>query len=164
MGGGIILPIVAAVAPKAEAFLGVSGLTPGAAGIMALLLPILGGVVIALIKAWPTLSLQAINARAALRAEKRTDLDDCRERLDGFGARLDAAEARFHSAEIQVVTIVSAYSIVDAELERTAPASVTLAQARRMLRAAFPTAADIPPHMVELLHPFTVPPATRGVS
>lgn len=87
-------------------------------------------VVLGLIRVWPALSKQAIEARAQIRSERRSDLADCTRRCD------ELAE-RFHALELKLLGALSAYRILDAEVEATAPGSTALAQARLVMSAAF---------------------------
>lgn len=94
-------------------------------------------VIVALIKAWPALAQQAIDARARMRQEKRTDLDDCKVRLDAMSDRLDASEEKQHALELKLVGAIGAYRILDAEVQIIAPESNALTQARALLSLSF---------------------------
>lgn len=107
--------------------------TPGAVGIYSLLVV----VVVALIKAWPVLSLQATAAREKLRAEGRSDLTDCQRRMDELQKELEAVQARVHKLDMKLLGAISAYRILDAEVELTNPLSAALKQARIVMNTAF---------------------------
>jgi len=94
--------------------------------------------VVASIKVWPVLQLQALNARAVLRGEKRDDLHTCQTRLDEMDATLTGAVGRIHSLEIKLLGTVSAYRILEADAD---PASAALIHARVIFREVW----DNPP-------------------
>lgn len=98
---------------------------------------LLGTVALGLIRVWPLLSKQAIEARAQLRKEKRDDLGDCQRRLDDLNTRLDHMEEKFRRSELHLLGAISAYRILDAEVEAANPGSTGLAQARLVMSAAF---------------------------
>lgn len=92
--------------------------------------------ILAIIKAWPVLQLQALNAKAVLRGEKRDDLHTCQTRLDEMDATLSGAVARIHSLEIKLLGTVSAYRILEGDAE---PNSAALLHARVIFREAWDT-------------------------
>jgi hypothetical protein len=96
-----------------------------------------GMVLLGLIRVWPLLSKQAIEARTQLRKEKRDDLGDCQRRLDDVNQRLDNMEEKFRRSELHLLGAISAYRILDAEIEAASPGSTSLAQARLVMSAAF---------------------------
>lgn len=108
-------------------------LTPAGIGIFSLLAVVL----VALIKAWPILQLQAIQAREKLRGEGRNDLSECRERIDKLQAELDGVKGEIHRIEMKLLGAISAYRILDAEVENKIPGSTALQQARQVMSAAF---------------------------
>lgn len=101
---------------------------------------VLATAVLALIKAWPILAQQAIEARAKLRAEGRADLHECKEELKLVNARLDVMQDTFNNLKIELSSALSAYRILDAEVEATNPTSLGLKQARVILSTAFTVA------------------------
>ncbi|MFZ4687843.1 MAG: hypothetical protein ACOYLS_01265 [Polymorphobacter sp.] len=109
--------------------LGIAGLTPGGVGIYALLTTVLG----ALIKTWPVLTKMSLDAKTALRAEKRTDAADCQARIAVMEARIDLTEQRAHSLEMKFTLSLAAYRIVVAELHTINPKSAAIAQAQALL-------------------------------
>lgn len=101
---------------------------------------LLATVVVALIRVWPALSQQSIEARAKIRGEKRADLADCHRRCDELSEK-------FHQLEMKLVGAISAYKILDAELEALDPTSTALGQARAVMSTAFtlsPSTIDMP--------------------
>lgn len=94
-------------------------------------------VLVALIKAWPILAKQAIDASAKLRQEKREDLNDCHRRLDQQEREFNALKDEFTNLKIEMNATLSAYRILDAELEVSNPNSLGLRQARMILSTAF---------------------------
>lgn len=118
--------------------------TPGTVGIWGLI----AIVSVALIKAWPVLSLQAANAREKLRAEGRTDLSDCRKEIAALRAELDiereareASEKKLseehHKLELKLLGAISGYRILHADLSARQPDAPALRQAEAVLSAAF---------------------------
>jgi hypothetical protein len=108
-------------------------ITPGTVGIFSLL----AVVSVALIKAWPVLALQAQNARDKLRSEQRTDLNDCKARIDKLQNELNGVREEVHKIEMKLVGAITAYRILDKEVEAHMPSSTALAQARLAMSAAF---------------------------
>lgn len=98
---------------------------------------LLATVIVALIRIWPAMSRQAIEARAQLRKEKREDLGDCQKRLDEVSLRLDGMEEKFRQSELKLLGSISAYRILDVEVEAHIPGSTALVQARQVMSAAF---------------------------
>lgn len=104
---------------------------------------ILALMTLAIIKAWPVIQLQTINAKAVLRGEKRDDLHTCNARLDDMGTALKSAVDRIHSLEMKVMSTVSAYRILEADAD---PQSAALEHARIIFREAWdtvPTPSDM---------------------
>lgn len=94
-------------------------------------------VLLGLIRIWPAMSRQAIEARAQLRKEKREDLGNCQRRLDEVSARLDSVEEKFRQSELKLLGSIAAYRILDVEVEAHLPGSTALSQARQVMSAAF---------------------------
>ena len=109
------------------------GMTPGAVGVWSLLAVVL----VALIKAWPVLALQAQTARDKLRGESRSDLTDCRARIDNLQQELNAVREEVHGFELKLLGAISAYRILDAEVQIINPDSAALVQARAVMSTAF---------------------------
>lgn len=107
--------------------------TPGTVGIFGLL----AVVSVALIKAWPVLALQAQTAREKLRGEQRSDLNDCKARIDKLQIELNGVREEVHKIEMKLVGAISAYRILDNEVETHLPDSAALKQARLVMSAAF---------------------------
>lgn len=114
--------------------------------------------IVALIKVWPLLSQQAIDERAAkrkerielelqLRKEKRDDLGDCEEKLAAMDERLTAAEHRYHASELRLLGTLTAYRILEVEVEAKLPRSTALEQARAALKETFRFSPIVPPDM-----------------
>lgn len=122
-----------------ENIFGIAGLNPGGIGVYALL----AAVLVALIKVWPLLSRLSIDARAAIRAEKRADAMTCQERIDAMERRLDASDLRANALERKVTLQGAAYLIVVTELHRRDPLSPAIAQAQALLREMAPSLPDI---------------------
>lgn len=107
--------------------------TAGTIGIWSLLAVIL----IALIRAWPVLALQATQAKERLRAEGRTDLSDCKTRIDKLQVELRGVREEVHKIELKLLGAISAYRILDEEVVAHLPGSAALKQARAVMSAAF---------------------------
>ena len=105
-------------------------------------------VVIALIKAWPVLQLQAMNAAAQLRGERRDALHDCTERMDLLEGKLNVALGHIHQLDLKLVGTVSAYRILHDRMTETSPDD----QALKHAQTVFKTTWDGP---VEQLGPLT---------
>lgn len=114
--------------------LALPGFTWGAAGVWTLV----AMVTIALIKVWPVLAKQAIDARTQLRGEKRDDLRD-------LGGRVTALERMVTDLKIELSAALSAYRILAVEVESNNPTSIGLAQARAVLSTAFTVAPSTSP-------------------
>ena len=121
----------------------VKEITPGSIGIFSLL----AVVTVALIKAWPVLALQAQTARAALRGEERADRNN-------YQTQIDDLREEVHKIEMRLVGTISAYRILDTEVETHLPDSVALVQARRVMSAAFTVApsTDAPSDQAQIWH------------
>lgn len=94
-------------------------------------------VILALIKVWPILAAQAIEARAKIRGEKREDLAECHRKCDELSDK-------FHHLELKLLGAISAYRILDAEVEAELPGNTALAQARLVMSAAFTLSPSTP--------------------
>lgn len=94
-------------------------------------------VLIVLIKMWPAIALQAQQARDALRKERRDDLSECQKKIEALTTRLDRVEATAHGLEMKLLGAITAYKILDAEVEARFPESSALAQARIVMSTAF---------------------------
>jgi hypothetical protein len=94
-------------------------------------------VIVALIRVWPALSKQAMESRLQVRTERRSDLGDCQRRLDEMGKRVDGLEEKLHQTDLKLLGAISAYRILDAEVESRDPGSTALSQARLVMSAAF---------------------------
>jgi len=101
---------------------------------------LLATVVIGLIRAWPILAKQAIDAKAQLRQERRDDLKDYQRRLEAMGVRIDSMSSDLNNLKIELAATISAYRILEIEVEAVNPASIGLAEARAILSAAFTVA------------------------
>jgi hypothetical protein len=101
-------------------------------------------VVIALIRAWPDLSLRAQNARDKLRGEQREDLKSCREEIGELRDELHAFTLKFNA-------ILIANRIMDVEIETHLPESTALRQARAVLAAAYGPIDAMPEDMRDTL-------------
>ena len=94
-------------------------------------------VILAIIKVWPVIQLQTITAKAALRGERKDELDDCKSRLDAFDKRLTAATAQIHQLDLKLVGAVAAYRILHNDTLSRDPESEALMQAQTVFRAHF---------------------------
>lgn len=119
-----------------QSVLGIAGLNAGGVGIYGLLALVL----VTLIKTWPLLNKMSIDARAAMRGEKRTDDLTCQQRIDAMSQRIDAIaaqaqanEAKAHALEMKVTLQNAAYRLVVSELHRINPKSAVIAQAQALL-------------------------------
>lgn len=108
-------------------------LTPGSIGIWSLLTV----VSVALIKAWPVIQLQVIQAKEKLRGEHRSDLSDCQKHIEKLQREMNELGEQVHQIEMKLLGAIAAYRILDAEVEAVDPKSRALAQARRVMSAAF---------------------------
>jgi hypothetical protein len=108
---------------------------------------LLATTILALIKVWPVLTKLGIEARAAMRVERRADLSDCQARLDAMSIRLDLSEAKHHSFELKLVGTLTAYRILDVEIASRFPESLALIQARAVLNDAFTVSPSTPADM-----------------
>lgn len=106
---------------------------------------LLATVFIAVVKVWPILAQQAIEARAKLRQENRSDISDCQRRLDEMRTEMDSVKAAMHHLEMKLVGALGAYRILDIEVESIAPGSTALGQARAVMSAAFTISPSTPP-------------------
>jgi len=106
--------------------------------------------ILALIKIWPLIQLQTIKAREALRSEKRDDLHTCQARLDKLETELGGAVQRIHALELKLLGTVSAYRILETEIEQGEPASVALLHARVIFREVW-DAMPVPAEMAEVI-------------
>jgi hypothetical protein len=97
---------------------------------------------VALIKAWPLLAKLSIEAKAALRKEKRDEMDSCQKRIDALEVRLEASESRTHRVELRLVTALGAYRIIASELQRLDPDSAALMNAQALLNASYPLPSE----------------------
>lgn len=122
-------------------------LTPGAVGILSLLAPLLTVVTVALIRSWPILSLQRAAAKEKLRAEGRTDLSDCQRRMDELGKELETVQEHVHNLDMKLLGALSAYRILDSEVEAHRPKSAALRQARILMNTAFELSPSSEPPM-----------------
>lgn len=104
----------------------VKEITPGTVGIWVLVATVL----VALIKTWPVLALQAQTARDKLRGEEREDRDNYQKQIDDLREEV-------HKIELRLVGTISAFRILDAEVETHLPDSPALVQARRVISTAF---------------------------
>ena len=98
---------------------------------------LLAVVLLALIRVWPILALQAIKAKEQLRGENRADLRDCNKRCDEL-------TEKFHQLEMKLVGAITAYKILDVECEALDPGSTALGQARAAMSAAFAMSPSTP--------------------
>jgi hypothetical protein len=92
---------------------------------------------VAFFRITPLLSAQAIDALTQRRREKRDDLGDCKKRLDEMGARVDGLVTSFTNLKIELAAALSAYRILEVEVESYNARSLGLAEARAVLSAAF---------------------------
>ncbi len=115
-------------------------------------------VTLALIKVWPIINAQliAVKDRIADRREKKendalaaknVDLSDCKTRLDAMDLRLTAAEEQSHRFEMQLVGTLTAYRILEADIEIREPESIPLKQARRVLQDVYRVTGTVPTDM-----------------
>ena len=110
-----------------------------------------GAVLLALIKAWPLLAKQAIEARAALRADRRSDDLDCQRRIDALDKRVTAAEDASHSFQLKLVGALAAYRILDVEVGAKVPNSIAREQAAAVLRDAFTVLPSTPNEVADAI-------------
>jgi hypothetical protein len=115
---------------------------------------LLATVVLALIKVWPIIHLQTLNARAVLRGEKRSDLSDCRQQIADMRSMLDATIKQMHDIELKLVRTADAFRVAEMELNEIDPGNGALAQARTIFREAWDvtTFGAIPHDMGALIH------------
>lgn len=111
---------------------------------------LLATVLVALIRAWPVLSRQAMEERAKIRGEKRDDLDSCVKRLRDMRLEIDAVKEAVSSYQIKLNGVLIAYRIVEAAYEIEHPDSGAVSQARAVLRTAF-SIGELPVDFNDLL-------------
>lgn len=110
---------------------------------------LLATILITLIKVWPIINLQVITARAKLRQEKRDHLNDCEEQLAELRGKLDGAIERIHNIEMRLVGTVTAYRILEVEVDAGNPLSPALAQARAVFREVWDTFSPMTAEIAE---------------
>jgi hypothetical protein len=99
----------------------------------------------ALIKSWPVIQLQTLNAKATLRGERIASEADCMSRIDAvetkhaerYGAlekRVQSTERQSHALEIKLVGTLTAYRILHADLSERAPDCSAINQAELVIR------------------------------
>jgi hypothetical protein len=117
----------------------------------ALFLAVISGstaVILQLVRNRPTMRKLEDEKDAAIRSEGRTDLKDCKERIDQLQAALADSNAKHteeitalkdgqHHFEMKLLGTISAYRLLDAEVETRLPGSSALAQARLIISTAF---------------------------
>lgn len=111
-----------------------NGLPAGAVWIAALSLL---GIVVKQWLPFLTLRTEAENKR---RGEDRDDLHECREEVRKLNERIDGLQSSFANLKIEMHGTLSAYRILDAEIEASNPGSLGLKQARAILSSAFTVA------------------------
>lgn len=94
-------------------------------------------IILSLIKVWPVIQLQTLNATAAMRGERRDDLHDCHERLDAIEGKLTAAIAQIHQLDMKLFGTVAAYRIIHDEMVANDPENLALHAARNMFRTTW---------------------------
>lgn len=94
-------------------------------------------VVLALIKAWPVLQLQAQNAAAQLRGEQRDALHECEERMDAVENKLNVALAHIHNLDLKLVGTVSAYRILHDQMVLEYPDDLALRHAQTVFKTTW---------------------------
>lgn len=92
---------------------------------------------LALVKVWPVIQLQAINAKATLRGEKRDDLHNCQTRLDKLEAIQRAGDERLHQLDMKLVGTVAAYRILHDDMSIHAPERAALHHARSVFQTTW---------------------------
>src|SRR5882757_616955 len=108
-------------------------------------------VILALIKTWPIIQLQVLNARAVLRGEERSDLHNCNEKVKELDGRLTETIARVHAIEMKLFGTVAAYRILEADTELNSPGSPALIQARAVFREVWDTMAPVPSDIMDIV-------------
>ena len=68
----------------------------------------------------PWLRLRSDNANER-RKEQRTDLSDCKDRIDKMQVELNGVKNHVHNLEMKLVGAISAYRVLDAEVEAARP-------------------------------------------
>jgi hypothetical protein len=99
-----------------------------------------------LIKIWPVLTKLSIEARAQIRKERRDDLSDCQRQLAEVRVEIRNLATDFNNLKIELAATLSAYRILEIEVEAVNPTSIGLAEARAILSTAF-TVAPAPVSM-----------------
>lgn len=102
-------------------------------------------VLLALIKIWPVIQLQSIQASAALRGERRVELSDCRERLAAMEIQMRGAIDRIHNVELKLTGALTAYRILDTEILSLDPNNSAVVLARAVMQQTF----GEPQHSIE---------------
>jgi len=104
---------------------------------------LLATVILAVIKAWPQMSAQAIKAREQLRSEKRDDVDDMRERVTALEGKVEAATQTAHQAEMKLISALAAYRLIASELLKLDPSNIILRQAQELLNVSYPAPREV---------------------
>lgn len=94
-----------------------------------------GGGFVAIVKVWPRMKELAIGQR-------RSDLDDMRDRIGELEKKVEVASASAHAAEMKLVYAVSAVQLLAAKVRADNPDDPTLAQAMELIAAA--TGGEMP--------------------
>ena len=108
-------------------------------------------VTLALIRVWPVLAKQAIEARAVLRKDRRDEESDCDRKIRILDDRVTAAEKAAHQFELKLIGALAAYRILDVEVAARVPNSIARDQAAAVLRDAFVVSPSTPNEVAEAI-------------
>jgi hypothetical protein len=99
----------------------------------------LGLVLLALIKVWPVLQLQAFEARAKLRGEKLAARQSCEEKIEKLNGKVEVLSGQIHALDIKLVGTTTAYRILHADISEHRPDAPALAHANAVFRQVWDT-------------------------
>jgi hypothetical protein len=108
-------------------------------------------VTLALIRVWPVLAKQAIEARAVIRKDRQNEESECDKKIRLLDDRLTAAEKAAHQFEMKLVGALAAYRILDVEVAAKVPNSIARDQAAAVLRDAFVLSPSTPNDVAEAI-------------
>jgi hypothetical protein len=87
---------------------------------------------------------QSLSVDAERRGEKRADLTDCHRRLDAMSLEMSEVRAEVSELKMKLLGTISAYRMLDLEVETHLPGSTALGQARVVMSTAFALSPSTP--------------------
>lgn len=101
------------------------------------LIGIFGTAVATAIKVFPVLKQMSLTDEATKRGEKRDDLHDCQEQIAALRKEMADVNNTVTNLKIEMNGVLSAYRILEVDVEMRDPSSAALKQARAILSTAF---------------------------